>query len=322
MLGSAFEVTHVHGGTALRIWEGDTAMSDNQVAAPARRSAFLPAERDTDQHIVDTLIEERCPSFAEHWTWPVVRPTLHALLGYRKARHMADRMAKLSGRQAFDDLMQALDVDLHLNCFERLPREGRLIIAANHPTGLADGVAVWAALTQYRQDVVFFANADAIRVNRRFEDVIIPVEWVMEKRSPAKTRETLRRAADAFAQEKCVVIFPSGKLAKMVDGTLTEQDWFSTVIGLAKKQNASVLPLHITAKNSSLFYLLSNLNGELRDITLFYELLNKTRSRFDMTMGPLISPEQLVGDAVETTERLKNYVAYGLKDDPDRPFGE
>ncbi len=285
-----------------------------------RRSVFLPAEARSDLHIVDQLIRERCPSFVGHWTWPLVRPLLYGLLNYRRARQMADHLSRLNGWQSFEYLSERLDFELQTRRFDRIPPAGRIIIAANHPTGLADGVAVWEALRSVREDIVFFANADAIRVNDRFADMVIPVEWVMEKRSPAKTRETLRLAADAFAAEKCVVIFPSGKLAKMQDGRLTEQPWFSTVIGLAKKQAAPVVPLHVDARNSKLYYTLSKLNGELRDITLFHELLNKRGATFAMTAGPVIAPDALQGPANAVTEALHQHVAYRLGEDPDTAF--
>jgi putative hemolysin len=283
-------------------------------------SVFLEGLPDTDTHIVDTLIEERCPSFVSHWTWPVVRPTLYSMLGYRKARSMADALMQLNGRRSFEYLSQELQVDVSIDQLHHLPEKGRVVVAANHPTGLADGVAVWDALMQKRQDIVFFANADAIRVNPQFQDVIIPIEWVASKRSPAKTRETLKRAAEAFEQEKCVVIFPSGKLAKRIDGVLSEQDWFPTVVSLARKQKAPIAPLHVKAKNSWLFYKLSQINGELRDITLFHELLNKKRARFDMHFGPLIEPDALAGEAAEVTDRLQRHVAYELAREPDRIF--
>ncbi|MCA8902618.1 MAG: 1-acyl-sn-glycerol-3-phosphate acyltransferase, partial [Hyphomonas sp.] len=190
----------------------------------------------------------------------------------------------------------------------------------NHPTGLADGVAVWDLLKRVRQDIVFFANADAVRVNPRFQDVIIPVEWVMAKRSPAKTRETLKRAGEAFKEEKCVVIFPSGRLARKEGDRLIEKDWFSTVVGLAKKQNAPIVPLNLDAWNSKLYYLFCNLNDELRDITLFNELLNKRGSKMRMTFGQPIDPALLQGDATELTEKLKHYVSYDLLADADAVF--
>ena len=285
-----------------------------------RKSAFLDVETPDDLHIVDVLIEERCPKLRANPSWPLIRPVLYTLLGYRRARSMADEIIQLNGRDSFDRLSRQLAFDLTIEGIERMPQEGRLIIAANHPTGLADGVAVWDLLKRVRQDIVFFANADAIRVNPKFEDVIIPVEWVMEKRSPAKTRETLKRAAEAFSEEKCVVIFPSGRLARKEDGRLIEKDWFSTVVGLARKQKAPILPLNLDAWNSQLYYLFCKLNDELRDITLFHELLNKRGSKMRMTFGQMIDPGLLEGDANELTEKLKHHVAYELLEDSGAIF--
>lgn len=290
-------------------------------AAPASAlSAFLPKEERRDAHIVDVLIEERCPHLRASAAWPVARPLLYTLLGYGKARRMADELAPLTGRESFDRLSQQLAFNISADGMDRLPETGRCIVAANHPTGLADGVAVWDLLKHKRKDIVFFANADAIRVNPRFEDVIIPVEWVAEKRSPAKTRETLKRAAAAFAEEKCVVIFPSGRLARREGGQMIEKDWFPTVIGLARKQAAPIIPLNLDARNSELFYLFSQLSAELRDITLFNELLNKRGSKFRMTFGETILPEALAGDPVPLTEALKRHVAYTLLTDRNARF--
>ncbi len=304
-------------------WSGRDTMSDESLTAktPAlRASAFLDAEKNNDQHIVDTLIEERCPQLRSSWSWPLVRPVLYKMLGYSRARALADTIMQLHGRDSFDPLSAQLDFSLDIEGLERLPDSGRVIIAANHPTGLADGVAVWDLLKQIRQDIIFFANADAIRVNPRFQDVIIPVEWVAEKRTPAKTRETLKRAGQAFSEEKCVVIFPSGRLAKKEDGRLVEKEWFSTVVGLARKQNAPILPLNLDAWNSWLFYFFSELNGELRDITLFHELLNKRGANVRMTFGQMIQPDQLQGDVNELTEKLKHHVAYDLGRDNTAVF--
>lgn len=295
-------------------------MSEETLPVQAQPSAFAVEASPDDEHIVDELIKERCPSFVAHWSWPLMRRVLYAMLGYDKARRLADHLVTLNGRDSFDHLSQQLSVRLQLDQIERMPAQGRLVVAANHPTGLADGVAVWDALKQVRQDIVFLANADAMRVNPEFADVIIPVEWVVDKRSPAKTRETLRRAREAFAEEKCVVIFPSGKLAKKIDGVLTEQDWFPTVVSLARKHEAPIQPLNLKATNSQLYYLLSQLNGELRDITLFNELLNKKHSPFELTFGPLIAPDKLEGDTNLLTSALRDYVSRELGRDPHALF--
>lgn len=295
-------------------------MTGKTLPAASTQAAFLADLESGDDHIVDRLIKERCPSFVAHWSWPMIRPMLYSLLGYDRACRTTDYLKTLNGGDSFDHLAEELSVDLSLKSIERMPKEGRLVVAANHPTGLADGVAVWDALRRVRRDIVFFANADALRVNPGFSDVLIPVEWVMDKRSPAKTRETLRLAKEAFAEEKCIVIFPSGKLAKKIDGVLTEQDWMPTVVSLARKHKAPVQPLNLQAKNSWLYYLFSDLNGELRDITLFHELLNKRGSAFEMTFGPLIEPARFEGDANALTLALREYVSEHLSAGPEEVF--
>lgn len=306
------------GGRQARLNMTDETVTPGAKTLPV--SAFLPAEARSDAHIVDVLIEERCPKLRAGPLWPLARPVLYSMLGYRKARTMADELVLLTGRESFDLLSRQLRFDMSVSGLDRLPATGRCIVAANHPTGLADGVAVWDLLKQKRDDIIFFANADAIRVNPKFEDVIIPVEWVVSKRSPSKTRETLKRAAEAFAQEKCVVIFPSGRLARKVDGKMEEKDWFPTVVALARKQAAPVIPLNLDARNSALYYLLCDLSNELRDITLFHELLNKNGSKIRMTFGEAIAPDLLKGDPAELTEVLKQHVSYALLTNPDAAF--
>lgn len=299
-------------------------MTDDTVTPAAKTrslGAFLPTEEGSGAHIVDVLIEERCPKLRASPAWTVARPVLYSLLGYGKARAMADELVQLTGRESFDRLSRQLAFDMTVTGIDRLPATGRCIVAANHPTGLADGVAVWDLLKRKREDIIFFANADAIRVNPRFEDVIIPVEWVVSKRSPAKARETLKRAAEAFAQEKCVVIFPSGRLARKVEGRMEEKDWFPTVVGLARKQGAPVVPLNLDARNSALYYLFCDLSNELRDITLFHELLNKRGSKIRMTFGETIHPDLLQGEPQAMTDRLKQHVAYALLENADAAFG-
>jgi putative hemolysin len=298
----------------------EPALSAEQRHARQRLEAFLDSGRRSG-HIVDILIEERCPSFVAHWSWPVVRPVLHRMLGYSKAIRWADDIAGLAtGQQCFDYLHDALELDVRVSGAHHVPVSGRSTVIANHPTGLADGSAVLAGLRPLRQDIEILANADACRVNPSFADVIIPVEWVAEKRTPAKTRETLRRASAAFAAERCLLIFPSGRLAHFKDGRLIDKDWFPTAVTLARKNRSPVTPLHIRAKNSWLYYRLVDLNKELRDITLFHELLNKQGDVFELTFGPPIPWTHLAGEPQAVTDHLRRYVEDILPSDPDRPF--
>jgi putative hemolysin len=296
------------------------AVSASSGLIDERLTAFIAPETG-DQHIVDVLINERCPSFVRHWSWPAVRPVIRFMLDYRKALRWADDIAALpTGQACFDYLDRALQLDVAVRGWERIPKTGRSMVIANHPTGLADGPAVLSTLRSVRDDVEVLANADACRINQRFADVIIPVEWVKDKRTPAKTRETLRRTSASLAAERMIVIFPSGALAQMKEGRLVDRPWHSTAVSLARKNRTPVTPLHVKSRNSWLYYRLCDLNKELRDITLFHELMNKQGTTFELTFGPQIPWEHMVGDPDAVTDRLRDYVENRLPDDPERPF--
>lgn len=238
----------------------------------------------------------------------MVRPLLYSVLGYDKARRMADRVSSISGREAFDWMGQEIRPKLHLIDLHHVPPTGRAIIIANHPTGLADGIAMWEALKRVRDDVVFLANADAIRISETLDDVIIPVEWVKDKRSIAKAKATFKRVKLCMSQEKCLVIFPSGVPARVVNPNKGEQAWHPGFLTLAKSNNAPVIPARMWAKNSRLYSLASNMSSQLRDITLFHELTNKRNSKFKIQFTPAYSPIAFGADSTLTPERLRNDV--------------
>ncbi|PQA88042.1 1-acyl-sn-glycerol-3-phosphate acyltransferase [Hyphococcus luteus] len=288
---------------------------DAKTLAPANRNAFAEAGDDA-QHIVDVLIEERAHKLRASPLWPLYKTVLYPLLLYRPAVEMADAIADLPAREVFDYISDLLQLDVCAEGLHHLPEKGRVLIASTHPTGIPDGVAMFDALKERRPDMTFFANRDALRAAPGLEDMIIPVEWIEEKRTAARSRETLKSAIKAFEAEKCVVLFPSGRLAFMnEDKELTEQEWLTSVAIFARKYDCPVVPAHIDMRNSWLYYWFWKLNTELRDITLFHELLNKKQKTYRITFGAPIEPDALKGDAREVADALRRH-AMALKAAP------
>ncbi|MBL0948836.1 1-acyl-sn-glycerol-3-phosphate acyltransferase [Brevundimonas sp.] len=273
------------------------------------------------RHICDVLIAERAPRLTGSVGWPAIRPFLYALLGYGKARRMADAVAPMAGAEALDYVSKLLALDVRILNADRIPQSGRCVIVSNHPTGIADGIAAYEAIRARRPDAIFFANADALRVSPRLGEVVIPVEWVAAKRTREKTRATLDAARRAFEEDRAVVLFPAGRLARVAgDGQLTDPEWSPTAASLARKYAAPVVPIHMAGPYSRLFHLFARISPELRDITLFHEMLNKAGGTFRLTVGPTIPPERLDTDAARATYALKAYVERVLPGQPDAPF--
>ncbi len=284
-------------------------------------SDALPVRRGYHDHIIDVLIAERAPRLSGSFAWPVIRPALYRMLDYAKARRMADDIAPLPGHAALDYISDMLRLKVAVHGLERVPRRGRVIAICNHPTGIGDGIAVYDALRGLRPDIRFYANSDAHRVSPGFDEALIPVEWVAEKRTRERTRVTLQLTKEAMEAEQALAIFPAGRLArKGADGALKEEPWMASAMSIARKYEAPVLPLHLSGPWSTLFHFFHGFSGELRDITLFHELLNKKGREFSLIVGPLIAWDALDPDSTVATEAMKAYVTQVLPNHPDQPF--
>jgi putative hemolysin len=278
-----------------------------QLAAAFR--AYVDLDADRRHHIVDTLIEERAGRLLEHsLLWQILRQLLYPLLKYDDAVRIADEVAGLSGLDVFGQVSAELGLRVEVQGLEHVPKSGVVFVVANHPTGIADGIAVHDALLPVRPDLCFMANRDAIRVADGLADIIIPVDWRKEFRTKAKTRETVQYLTKAAKQQRAVVVFPSGRLAYMTWRGLRERPWLSTAVSLARRYGAPIVPLHINSRNSWLYYALAQISNELRDITVFNELLNKCGARVGMAFGPPIDPADLAADPDHAIQRLQALV--------------
>lgn len=258
------------------------------------------------REILDQLIEERAPWLRRKG--PLVRlarPLLHRVLQYDKTLRVGEALEPMPGGAAMQSLAEMIALHVEVSGLENVPRSGPAMIVANHPTGIADGIVLWGALARIRPDLFFFANADAIRVLPQLAELIAPVEWRPERRSHKQNRETMDYARTAFADGRLAVLFPSGRLAKRTWWWLNERPWMASGAMMARKFNLPVVPLHVTARNSALFYLFDRIHPTLRDITLFHEVLNKKHQRYRIALGPAIDPKSLPLNSGEAIEVLK-----------------
>jgi putative hemolysin len=284
-------------------------MNTSQAVEPAR------------PHIIDTLIAERAPKLCGSPAWPLARGPLHALLSYGKARAMVDAIAPMGGREALEYVSDLLNVEVDVQGLENLPAKGRVVVVCNHPTGIADGMAVYDALKARRPDMRFYANSDALRVCPGLDEVLIPVEWVEAKRTLSDTRRVVERTRALLKNEQALMIFPAGRLATKVEGKLTDKPWQPSAVSIARWSDAPITPMHLTGPWSTLFHLFDGRAQELRDITLFHEMLNKRGRRFSLIIGKPIAARALDPDAAMATGALKHFVERVLPTNPDAVFG-
>ena len=256
---------------------------------------------------IDPLIAERAPwLFRNTPATRLARTALMSLLGYDRTLALGEMYRDWPTERIMAHIGGVLARDLSVSGLEHLPRHGPALIVANHPTGIADGIMLYQAISPIRPDLFIYANSDILRILPQFQSLIAPVEWQEDKRTRAKTRETMEYTRDAIDAGRLGVIFPSGRLAKRRGLRLYERPWMASAAMIARKYDLPVIPLNIRARNSAVFYLFDRIHPTLRDITLFYETLNKDRQPYRLTMGEPISPRALPVKSEDAIEVLKS----------------
>lgn len=256
--------------------------------------------------VIDQLIEERAPWLRRGGPGVgVARKLLNLVLHYERTIQIGEALEPMPGPDVMASLYAMIAHHVDITGLEHVPAAGPALVVCNHPTGIADGIVLYGALAERRPDLFIFANADALRVMPQLQSLIAPVEWRPEKRSHKQNRETMAYAHKAFEAGRLAVLFPSGRLAKRRWLSLHERPWLASGAMLARRFNLPVVPLHITARNSALFYLFDRIHPTLRDITLFHEVLNKSRQRYRLKFGAPIDPAHLPSGSVEATELMR-----------------
>lgn len=261
------------------------------------------------QERIDDLLFERASWLTKDATSiRLMRRLLYRLLSYDDAVTLAETYQSWSTDSIMADMAERIAPHIDVTGLEHIPQKGGALILANHPTGIADGIIMHKLISARRSDSFVFANRDVLHILPQMADLVAPVEWQEHKKSRAKTKETLDYVKRAVGDERLGLIFPSGRLAKRKGLRLYERPWMPSAAILARKFNMPVIPVHIKARNSYLYYLFDLLHPSLRDITLFHETINKTNNVFNVTIGAPISPAHLSGDAKRDIGWLKQHV--------------
>jgi len=162
----------------------------------------------------------------------------------------------LVGVDFVDMLIREFGALIKISGMENLPETGRFIIAANHPLGGLDGIALMHAVGKKRKDFVFPVN-DLLLFLPTLKPLFIPIN------KHGSNLENLQVIDDTFNSEKLILYFPAGLVSRKQNGRIEDLEWKKTFISKAKKYKRDIIPTFIEGSNSSFFYNLANIRKKL-----------------------------------------------------------
>ncbi|MFK5948337.1 MAG: lysophospholipid acyltransferase family protein, partial [Methylococcales bacterium] len=183
--------------------------------------------------------------------------------------------------------------------YSNIPSEGRLLIVANHPIGTLDGLALVKLIRSVRPDVRIVANK-VLSYMKPLESVFLPVDVLSQN---ANHKKTYKAILAVLEREEAVIIFPAGEVSRITPKGVRDGKWKTGFVKLAKKAQCPILPIHIKASNSILFYTLSSLFKPLGTFMLVPEMFNKQGQELKFRVGSPI-PYQALSHTDENNKQL------------------
>lgn len=210
----------------------------------------------------------------------------------------------------FDGALQALGIALDCTDADRrrIPGRGPALLVANHPFGLLEGLLLGALVSRIREDYRFIANsllASVPEIGRR----VIPADPFGARESVQQNSVSVRQAQHWLEQGGVLITFPAGEVSNLhgIPPSVTDSEWSSRIIRLARRQGVPVVPVFTAGRNSIPFQLAGLVYPALRTALLCRELLNKRGRSVTVAVGTPIRAEQMThfGTDRDLTEYLR-----------------
>lgn len=222
------------------------------------------------------------------------------LTGQRKLDRIYQqyRKDKQPEQNIWVEAISRLGVDLSLvtGQIEAIPKDGPLVIIANHPYGVLDGLSLCYLTSLVRDDFKFMAHATFKNVPE-IEPYLLPV-YFDGASSALRENIVMRKAALAHVQKGgAIIIFPAGRVAtaRYVLNRAVDAEWKLFCGSLIQRCQAKVLPVFFEGQNSWKFHLSSLFGEMMREAMLLHEITRRMNTSLAAHIGETLDWSILSG---------------------------
>ena len=214
-------------------------------------------------------------------------------------RELYERVKQSEEGTIWERLLREMKINLEVDPADlaRVPSSGPVVVVANHPFGILDGVILAAMLLRVRTDVRVLANL-VLSVVPELQTHCIYVDPFNREGSKESNSRGLKQAVGHLRKGGMLVTFPAGEVShwQFRHGEICDPDWSETTSRLVRITHAAALPVLFMGGNSVPFHLLGMMHPILRTARLPHEFFNKAGKTIAMRIGSPVSADKICSE--------------------------
>ena len=255
-------------------------------------------------------------SYAPYFDHPVTRGmvrTIERLSGQPYLQRLYETYrADLAHEPFFSAAVKLLDLDVEFSTsrLAQIPATGPLVIGANHPFGVLDGLLISWLVSLRRTDFKVLTNA-VLDGAPEARDWLLPIDFNTTKDAQATNIATRAESLERLKNGECIIVFPAGGVSTSptpFSRTAVDDTWKPFTAKLITRSEASVTPIFFEGQNSRLFQWASHVSIELRLALIFREVKRRVGTAMPVHIGETLPPDLLAsaGKRHELMNFLRN----------------
>ena len=265
----------------------------------------MPSSHNTekpDQNSSSERYDRRRLSYGNTFKNPVQKKIIQSielLTGQLKLLRCVRKFERIGipyGQPFWSQALKVLDIKVETPEYqlERIPKTGSLIITANHPHGLIDGMVLAELIGKIRTDYKILTRSLLTGVDQ-IDNFMIPVPFPHEEMALEKNLEMRKRAMAHLKDGGCIVVFPSGSVAASESfwGPVIEREWNPFTAKLIQRSSAAVLPICFPGANSRSYQIANQISATLRQGLLIREVVNAMHKPQAPIVGDLVDRDEI-----------------------------
>lgn len=200
------------------------------------------------------------------------------------------------GKEFWDRTLEVMGIDLRTppEQVARIPKTGPVVVVANHPHGLVDGLVMGCLVSQVRDDFKILTRSLLTGIEEISYNMV-PVPFPHEEGALEKGLEMRRIAMEHLKDGGVIILFPSGQVATSEGwfGPAVEAEWNPFTAKMILKSGAQVLPIRFQGQNSRLYLMANKLSATLRQGLLLHEIAHALNKPQAPIIGAPIAPDEI-----------------------------